>query len=319
MRTPAGIFMSKNLLTYCKPALSLDQQIDLLISRGLSIPDRDKARHYLQFIGYFRLAGYFLAFQKNSPPAAAHTFHDGVAFGDVLDVYIFDRELRLLVMDAIERIEVAFRACLSNTMSENSGPHWFMDAVHFHPRFNHGGFLDKIKRETFHTTVSAPRNHSRREAFIHHYYQTYRHPDLPPSWMVVEVMSLGTLSTVYANLQDRALQKEICRPFGINHLVMESWLHTLTYLRNLCAHHARLWNRPFSIKPAIMKVYEKQLRRNETFYAQAVMLFVFMTIIADGSRWQHRLADLLEKHSRIPLGPMGFPANWPRDLFWRLG
>jgi abortive infection bacteriophage resistance protein len=318
MRTPAGIFMSEKLKTYCKPALSLDQQIDLLISRGLSIPDRDKACHYLQFIGYFRLSGYFLAFQKSNPPTAAHTFNDGVTFRDVLDVYIFDRELRLLVMDAIERIEVAFRACLSNTMSENYGPHWFMAAEHFHPRFKHAEFLGKIKRETFHATVSTPRSNSRREAFIHHYYQTYCHPDLPPSWMVVEVMSLGTLSTVYANLQDRAMQKEVCRSFGINHLVMKSWLHTLTYLRNLCAHHARLWNRPFSIKPTVMKVYEKQLQRNETFYAQAVMLFVLMTIVADGSRWQYRLADLLEKHACIPLEPMGFPSDWTRDLFWRL-
>lgn len=318
MRTPAGIFMPKNLQTYCKPALSLDQQIDLLISRGLSIPDRDKVRHYLQFIGYFRLSGYFLAFQNSSPAAAAHTFTDAVTFRDVLDVYIFDRELRLLVMDAIERIEVAFRACLTNTLSSSHGPHWFMDAAHFHPRFNHGGFLDKIKRETHHATVSAPRNHVRREAFIHHYYQTYCHPELPPSWMVVEVMSLGTLSTVYANLKSRDLQKEICRPFGINHYVMESWLHAMTYLRNLCAHHARLWNRSFSIKPTVMKAQEKHLQRNETFYAQSVMLFVFMTIIADGSQWQHRLAELLEKHPSIPLGPMGIPSDWRQEPFWRL-
>jgi abortive infection bacteriophage resistance protein len=311
--------MSNNLQTYCKPALNLDQQIDLLTSRGLLIPDRDKALHYLQFIGYFRLSGYFLAFQKDSPPAAVHTFNDGVTFKNVLDVYIFDRELRLLVMDAIERIEVAFRACLSSTLSASHGPHWFMDAAHFHPRFKHGGFLDKIKRETHHATVSSSRNHPRREAFIHHYYQTYCHPDLPPSWMVVEVMSLGTLSTVYTNIQGRDLQKDIRRPFGINHYVMESWLHAMTYLRILCAHHARLWNRPFSIKPTVMKAYEKQLWRNETFYAQAVMLFVFMTIIADSSQWQHRLADLLGKHPSIPLGPMGFPSDWKLDSFWRLG
>lgn len=307
--------------TYCKPALTLDEQIDLLTSRGLIIPDRDKARHYLRYIGYYRLSGYFLTFQQNSPEVKPHTFKEGITFRDILDIYILDRELRLLVMDAIERIEVAFRACISNTMSENHGPHWFMDPCHFVPRFKHAELLDKIKRETCHASHAAgsePKNHPRRELFIQHYYETYCHPELPPSWMVVEVMSLGTLSTIFASLISRDMQKEICRSFRINHLVMESWLHTLTYLRNLCAHHARLWNRQFSIKPLVMRAYEQQLRRNHTFCAQAAMLYVLMYIIADGSKWQHRLADLLKKYPAIDIGAMGFKPDWQEDPFWRL-
>jgi abortive infection bacteriophage resistance protein len=319
MRTPAGIFMSDvQKQVYCKPALTLDEQIDLLTARGLTVSDRDKARHYLRYIGYYRLSGYFLTFQQHGNGVQPHTFMEGITLKDVLDSYIFDRELRLLVMDAIERIEVAFRACISNTMSENHGPHWFMDPAHFVPRFKHTDLLEKIKRETYHASVSTPRNHPRREAFIHHYYQTYCHPELPPSWMVVEVMSLGTLSSIYASLASRDMQKEICKPFGINHLVMESWLHTLTYLRNLCAHHARLWNRQFSIKPTIMKAYQKQLGRNYTFYAQSAMLYILMYIIADGSKWQRRLAELLEKHPNVNIRAMGFPTDWKQDPFWRL-
>ena len=117
MRTPAGIFMSNgHKQNYCKPALTIEQQIDLLVSRGLTIPDRDKALHYLNYIGYHRLSGYFLTFQQNAPGVESHSFKKGVTFKDILDIYIFDRELRLLVMDAIERIEVAFRACISNTI-----------------------------------------------------------------------------------------------------------------------------------------------------------------------------------------------------------
>jgi len=304
--------------SYCKPALTIDQQLDLLAARGLAVPDRDKARHYLHYIGYYRLSGYFLTFQHSTPGTVLHAFKPGVTFKDVLDVYIFDRELRLLVMDAIERIEVAFRACLSNTMSENHGPHWFMNPGHFVPKFKHAELLDKVKRQTYHASVTPPRNHPRREAFIHHYYETYCHPDLPPSWMVLEVMSLGTLSTIYASLASRDMQKSICKLFGINHLVMESWLHTLTYLRNLCAHHARLWNRQFSIKPMVMKAYQRQLGRNATFYAQAAMLYVLMYIIADGSKWQHRLAELLDKHPNVFIGTMGFPERWQEDPFWRM-
>jgi len=303
---------------YCKPALTIDQQLDLLVARGLTIPDRDKARHYLNYIGYYRLSGYFLTFQQSTSGTVPHSFKKDITFKDVLDCYIFDRELRLLVMDAIERIEVAFRACISNTMSESHGPHWFMNSTHFIPRFKHAELLDRIRRETFHSSVTSARNHPRRESFIHHYYETYSHPDLPPSWMVVEVMSLGTLSSIYASLASRDMQKIICQPFGINHLVMESWLHTLTYLRNLCAHHARLWNRQFSIKPTIMKAYQKQLGRNATFYAQAAMLYVLMYIIADGSQWQRRLAELLDKHPHVFIPAMGFPEGWKEDPFWRM-
>jgi abortive infection bacteriophage resistance protein len=114
--------------TCCKPALSLDAQIDLLISRGLEIPDRDKACHYLRYIGYYRLSGYYLTFQQKTPEANHHTFKKGVTFGDILDIYIMDRELRLLVMDAIERIEVAsfvdsragIRACTSLTYADSA-------------------------------------------------------------------------------------------------------------------------------------------------------------------------------------------------------
>jgi abortive infection bacteriophage resistance protein len=319
MRTPAGIFMSnEQKQNYCKPALTIDQQLDLLVARGLTIPDRDKARHYLNYIGYYRLSGYFLTFQQSTSGTVPHSFKKDITFKDVLDCYIFDRELRLLVMDAIERIEVAFRACISNTMSESHGPHWFMNSTHFIPRFKHAELLDRIRRETFHSSVTSARNHPRRESFIHHYYETYSHPDLPPSWMVVEVMSLGTLSSIYASLASRDMQKTICQPFGINHLVMESWLHTLTYLRNLCAHHARLWNRQFSIKPTIMKAYQKQLGRNATFYAQAAMLYVLMYIIADGSQWQRRLAELLDKHPHVFIPAMGFSEGWKEDPFWRM-
>lgn len=131
MRTPAGIFMSDvQKQIYCIPALTLDDQIDLLTERGLNVPNRDKARHYLRYTGYYRLSGYFLALQQHGSDVQPHTFMEGITFNDVLDIYIFDRELRLLVIDAIERIEVAFRACISNTMSENNGPLWFMYPTH---------------------------------------------------------------------------------------------------------------------------------------------------------------------------------------------
>ena len=299
---------------FCKPSLTLGEQADLLAARGLDIPDLKRLLHYLTFIGYYRLSGYCLFYQADG----SHQFKTGTTFQDVLDLYIFDRELRLLVMDAIERIEVAVRSGISNIMSQHHGPHWYMDESHFvQYRFRHADLITKIKRETGHPGGPTG-NRKRREIFIEHYYSKYNEPDLPPCWMVAEVMPIGTWSLVFSHLKDRKMQQEICKPFDIHYKVMTSWLHAVNYMRNLCAHHARIWNRSFSITPMKMKKHAKHFRLPMSFYAQAALLNVLMSVIADGSRWQHKMADLFKKHGNVPIQAMGFSEGWQDDPFWRL-
>ena len=305
MRTQAGIFMSTPRI-YAKPPLSLEQQLELLMERGLDISSPERALHYLRFIGHYRLSGYCRYYQQN----LSHEFYPGTTFDSVLKLYIFDRELRLLVMDAVERIEVAVRSCISNTMSELYGAHWFMDRSLFRNHRKHDELLGKIRVATG--------NHDRQEGFLKSYYQKYDRPDFPPSWMMAEVMSFGTWSYLFANLKSRQVQRAICSPFGIDPKIMKSWLHALNYLRNLCAHHSRLWNRSFSIKPVVAKKYAEQMQGNGSFYAYAAMLRVLMHAIADGSKWQYRLTDLVDGYPEITLSAMGFPENWKVDSFWGL-
>ncbi len=89
-----------------KPPLTLKAQVDLLRSRGLIIEDSAKAEHYLQHINYYRLRSYLIPFEANS---TTHTVRPETSFDSVLELYVFDRELRLLLLDAIERFEVALR------------------------------------------------------------------------------------------------------------------------------------------------------------------------------------------------------------------
>lgn len=175
-----------------KAALNIDEQVNLLTNRGLDIPDPGRLHHYLHFIGYYRLSGYCRYFQIKGDEE--HVFLPGTTFDNVLDLYIFDRELRLLIMDAIERIEVAVRSCITNEMGVPFGPHWFMDRRYF------------------------------------------------------------------------------CNGDNNNHRL----------------------------------------------YAQAVVLYKFMCVIADGSNWQHRLSDLFDENPTVPLAEMGFPADWKNDPFWHM-
>lgn len=136
---------ARGTLHYDKPPLALDELVGRLSDRGLQIPDPDRAGRYLRHIGYYRLSPYTIPFQQGRPD---HIFRDGTAFDDVLDLYVFDRALRLLVMDALERVEVAVRAALTDHMSTSYGdPHWYLDASHFRDTRKHDRLL-RIIRET---------------------------------------------------------------------------------------------------------------------------------------------------------------------------
>jgi abortive infection bacteriophage resistance protein len=310
--------MPEDMERFDKPALTLDQQLDLLVSRGLSVPDRQKALHYLRFIGYYRLSGYCLPFQHDDPTLPPHAFRDSTTFDTVLNLYIFDRELRLLVMDAIERVEVAVRVVISNTMSERHGPHWFMDRTLFQPRFNHDALLKTVKDQIGHQALDGSTRQMKRETFIQHYYSKYRTPELPPSWMIAETTSIGTWSIMFANIRVRDDQKTISRPFNLHYTVLASWLHAISYLRNLCAHHSRLWNRQFTIKPVAAKQYERHMTPNTGFATYAAMLHIFMNVIAPDTRWQQRLFDLLNKNPRTRVEKMGFRPGWEGAPFWNI-
>ena len=130
--------------TFSKPPLSVDSQIDQWIYRGLHVPDREQARHYLSVISYYRLSAYTLPFQVGNPE---HHFLPGTSFGHVLDLYIFDRELRLLLLDAIERIEVALRASMTNILSDHHGSHAYLQTEIFDTRYNHGWLIEQIRRK----------------------------------------------------------------------------------------------------------------------------------------------------------------------------
>ncbi len=122
-------------MKYQKSSTSIQEQIAIMRNRSLIVADEDYAKQYLEFIGYFRLAGYALPFQLNYNADGAHVFLPNTHFKDIVDLYIFDRKLRLLVIDALEKIEVAIRATISQSMSEKNGPHWYLSKEVFIPTF----------------------------------------------------------------------------------------------------------------------------------------------------------------------------------------
>lgn len=225
--------------------------------------------------------------------------------------------MRLLVIDAIERVEIAIRTVMINELAlKYNDAHWYLNKNLFLPKFRHDDLIQSIKKETQYKAQDGSVQDKKRERFIKHYYDKYQAPELPAVWMVAEVLPLGSWSMIFANLVDRENQKIICKHFGINYVVMESWLHALTYLRNLCAHHSKLWNRNFTLKPLVANDYRKQLEKNSRFSAQAAILKIFLDVISPGSEWAKHLRALIFDHPNVDIKKMGFKEDWLADKFW---
>jgi abortive infection bacteriophage resistance protein len=292
---------------FSKIATTYAEQVKQLQQRGMVIADPEKAGFYLQHLNYYRLAAYWLPFEADH---ASHRFKAGTQFDAVLNLYIFDRELRLLVLDAIERIEVSVRSQWAYQMAHCHGPHAHLDielardwATWVRDSHQQLGEVDRSK-----------------EAFIEHLTQTYSDA-LPPVWAVCEIMSLGLLSRLYKNLAPMKTRTAIASQYGLDQQVFESWLHHLTFIRNVCAHHNRLWNREFTITPQVPRskpqTLRGQLRQNSRkLYNTLVILTHFMDIIAPKHHWRRRLKTLLSDHA-VPLPAMGFPDDWESRLVWQ--
>lgn len=295
-------------MKYDKPALTFERQIELLESRGLTFHDKARAANYLSNISYYRLSAYMLPLKV----PGKNEFQPGVTFDDVLDLYLFDREYRLLIFDAIERIEIAFRTQMSYQLAHDGGPFWFEDRNHFRDATRWREQLENIDIE-----VSRAK-----EVFKDHFFEKYDEHERMPIWMTSEVLSFGLLSKIYRNLKMSDGKKSIARHFGIsNPVVLESWMQSITYVRNICAHHSRLWNRILTVRPVYLErstnfwiTHEPD--NQKAYYFTCCVLYLLRSINPK-TRFVSHLRALFERYPNLRLGSMGFPYDWDNDVFWK--
>ena len=318
MRTPAGflLLMNNQHTVFEKPPLSIEAQLERLKSRGIIIQDEAAARSYLSFISYYRFCGYAIEFEDRLV-IGEKQYRKGTTFEEILDHYVFDRKLRLLVIDAIERIEIAIRTVITNEMAmKYDDAHWYLKRNLFLEKFKHAALIKTIEKESHYKTKDGMTKRTRPERFIEHYFKKYKSPELPAVWMIAEILSLGSWSMIFDNLALRQDQKAVSLHFNLDSKVIGSWLHALTYLRNLCAHHCKLWNRNFTLKPLVANTFRNQMQNNGKFSAQATMLKVFLDVISPGSTWAENLRALIKQHPGIDVTKMGFKEDWENDNFW---
>lgn len=315
---------------YNKPPLIYREQVELLKSRGVSFADEQEAEMHLANISYYRLSAYMLPYKKKVGGDIIDQFKEGTTWEMIYRLYAFDRKLRLIVFDAIERLEIAIRTQIIYQLSHKYGSHWQDNANIFHPEttktlrdgrkvtFDAYGEIQKHIKEQLHNNKA--------EVFIKHYRSKYDRPENPPSWMSVEVMYFNHLSRICTGLKKRADINGIASYFALPPQTFCSWLHAINYLRNLCAHHARVWNRDMNIIPEKL-LFSKSLdwisnpdtvQRSKAYYFFCMLNYLLQTANPT-SPFKQRLIDLLEEYQDVvSLNAMGFPNNWKDEKIWEV-
>lgn len=304
-------------MKYSKQPLSIEKQIEKLKQRGLVVDNEKVAANYLSNISYYRLRAYTYPFQYNNEEKDHQFIANNIHFDDIIDLYRFDRRLRMLIFNAIEKIEVAIRMRIvyEYALSANDS-HWFLNETLY--RNNYDGIIADIEEEV---------NRSN-EDFIKHYDNKYEEPKFPPAWMTLEVLSFGTLSRMFSCLDGKSeSSKRIAKSFGLpNSLILGNWMHSIAVLRNCCAHHCRIWNRrfpvgirlsynttfPFMDRETINKIHNNKL------FASLCCIKYILNIVSPDSDFKANLIRIITDGGRLlKMKDMGFPENWKYLYVWR--
>lgn len=310
---------------YAKPWLSIDDQLDKLEDRGLRIDDRLAARRFLSYINYYRFAGYALKFQHIDLASNDRVFNDNVSFDDVRFVCEFDRDLRDIFFEGLELVEISLRSVVSHKFAEKYGPFGHLHTHNFGPAFSKANVhAAKTAYQTWHEKILRETERSK-ETFVKHFQSHYsQFPDLP-IWVVSEICSFGSLSEMLSNLL-RKDQMAIATIYRLQCEEVVSWAHSLTYVRNICAHHARLWDKDFRITPMLPTNnanWQKMKGRERTVFVSALILNWMLAHDSIDksahSQWKIKLEALMDKlQAKFPNLFLftGFDACWKKNPLW---
>lgn len=291
---------------------TFDEQVAKLRARSMDISSTEEpsAKHHLAHINYYRLRGYWMPMEIECANPGEHAFKEGSTFSQVIDLYSFDRKLRLEINDAIERIEVSLRTHWAYVLALHHGTIAHREVVAFDER-KHVELLDRLEHHYS----------TRNEIFLKHYLNR---GEEPPIWVMCEILSMGDLSRWMAAILQRQLRQEVADAYDLDESVLISFVQHLAYVRNVCAHHGRLWNRELTKRAKLPKrppaLGDQLNRSNENaarIYNTLTLLAWIMKRVSPGSGWISRTRELIETQPPATWSAMGFPPEWQDFPIWQ--
>ena len=298
-----------NRISYKKPYKSAKDLVQLLQTRGLIINDFSRAENYIRHIGYYRLSAYMCPHLEH--PKEKHIYKKNKTFQNILDLYKFDKKLRLLIFNEIEKIEIAVRSSIVNNACEIfNDPYWITDEKYF---MSANRFKKTLK------IISKELTNSKEDFIIH--FRTKYSETYPPAWILSEILPLGVMTSIYCNIRDLSVKKTIAKEFSLQVKPFESWMSIVTLTRNACCHHSRVWNKqntmlatePKHITRSWIKLPTDRLR----IYFNLCIIKWFLDCISPNNTLKDKICKLLAEYPCIDISAMGFPADWLIEELWK--
>ena len=263
----------------------------------------------MEHIGYYRLSAYMYPLLKM--PKECHIYKPDATFSKVMMLYRFDKKLRLLLFNELEKIEIAVRSAIVNIGSSMTGaPFWITDSANFVSSTKFQKTIDLIDHEL----------RKSKEEFIIHFKETYSDP-YPPAWIVSEILPFGIITNIYSNIKDKKIKKRISQSFGLQIAPFESWLTIVTLTRNACCHHSRVWNKHNTIRPMIPNrmVYPWITLQTDSLriYYNICIIKYFLDVISPNNDMLQKMKTLFADYPEVDLNALGFPQGWENEPLWR--
>lgn len=326
---------------YTKQWLCLEDQLEKLTARGVDVPDLERGTQLLRSVGYYRLTGYLYPFRKTETSLdddgrqhrrVLNHYRENTSLCDAAALIDFDRRLRMLILDGIERIEVSLRMQVGYVLGRRSA-FAHLDPATFVAPFTEARTDDATgqpapsKHEEWILKVTERQNASD-EAFVAHFREKYE--NRMPIWALPEILEMGQLSRLYGGLSN-SIATEIATTYAApSKKVMYSWVASLNYVRNVAAHHARIFNRKLVVAPGRpakgrvplldhLREEESSKRVFGLYNALAVMAYLLRSI-DPGSGWQERVVDLIgsfPETESLTKYSLGLPRGWPELELWQ--
>lgn len=302
------------------------------MGRGMAVKDRAKAQEYLSRIGYYRLSAYWYPFRQEvlrpapgAQPVIDDHFKPSTEFQTIVELYVFDKRLRLLLLDVLERIEISLRTDVALQLGQYD-PWAHRQARYLDGKFAPGRGTGRSRHDSWLAHLDERAGKSR-EKFAEHFRQKYPGSNMP-IWIAVELLDFGPLSQLISGMKTRDLRVIAARYNIPRPELLPNWVWCLASVRNICAHHSRLWNKPLVNQirpprraevPPLDHLAQDRFALSRLYGAVAVARYMLRTI-NPATSWPERLKELVATfpdNPHVSFQGSGFPNGWEQQPLWR--
>lgn len=301
-----GRFVYERSFMSAKKFTTIQEQIEILKSRGLSIPDEEKASDFLTRNNYYRVSGYSLTLRKND------VFDKNAAFENIIEIYECDHELRHILLKHLEAIEISVKSAYSYEFAKTYGPTGYLNSANFTDQKKYTVIMEKAE--------SQKKARLPHEAYLKHFVSDLKQNI--PIWAFTDLLTISDISFLY-KISQKDIKIAVAKTMGLNvqgDRLLEKFMHSMTIIRNLCAHGSRLYNRLFEQKPRLSNKDKALLIKKADGTLDNAHLYGFILIMRqllspeEFNTLKEELVILSEKYSFVNMEYYGFRNDWKSSL-----